>query len=301
MNKKFRKLKSFKTYNRPSLGYKFITPAMIFFMLMAVFPTLYVIYLSLHITVRGKPNDLTFAWFDNFVRAFQTPALRDIIQNTLWFSIGSTFFHLFFGVLFALLLNSKLNRNFLTACRALLLLPWAISPAVVSMVWRLLAHPDISPIGYIGRLINKNFIFAPLGSTKTALPMLTTINIWHFTPFYMLLLLAGMQTINPEILEISIIDGASAFQRITRIILPLMKKLIFTLFLFDLLTTAVYFDLPWITTRGGPVGATEMLSTYTYKQAFLSFDFGFASAISMILFFVSIVLSILVISLMERE
>ena len=80
-----------------------------------------------------------------------------------------------------------------------------------------------------------------------------------------------------------------------------MRRLILTLLLFDVLTTAVYFDLPWITTRGGPAGATEVLSTFTYKQAFMSFDFGFAAAISMILFAVSIFLSIFVVSLMERE
>lgn len=274
---------------------------MLFFTIMAIFPTLYVVYLSFHTSPRGKPNALTFAWFANYLEAFQTPALKGIVSNTLVFSLGSSLLHLLFGFLFALLLNSKMNRQFLTVCRTLLLTPWAISPAVVSMVWRLLAHPDISPIGYLLSAINPAWSFTPLASTKTALLMLVAINTWHFTPFYMLLLLAGMQAINPELYEISNIDGANWFQRIVHITLPIMRRLILTLLLFDVLTTAVYFDLPWITTRGGPAGATEMLSTYTYRQAFMSFDFGFAAAISIILFVVSIGLSILVISLMERE
>ena len=293
--------KRLKTRSRDSLGYRFISPAMLFFTVMAIFPTLYVLYLSFHTSPRGKPNDLTFAWFANYIKAFHTPALKAIVSHTLVFSIGSSLLHLLFGFLFALLLNSKMNRQFLTMCRTMLLTPWAISPAVVSMVWRLLAHPDISPIGYILSSINPAWHFAPLASTKTALLTLTAINTWHFTPFYMLLLLAGMQAINPELYEISKIDGANWFQRIAHITIPLMKRLILTLLLFDVLTTAVYFDLPWITTRGGPANATEMLSTYTYRQAFLSFDFGFAAAISMILFAVSIGLSVLVVSLMERE
>lgn len=286
---------------RDNTGYYFIAPAMIFFTIMAIFPTLNVLYLSFHTSPRGKPNNLEFAWFENYITAFQTPALKEIIGHTILFSIGSSLFHLLFGFMFALLLNSQMNRRFLTVCRALLLTPWAISPAVVSMVWRLLAHPDISPIGRIVNSINPAWRFTPLASTETALPMLTAINTWHFTPFFMLLLLSGLQGINPELYEIAKIDGANWFQRIRFITLPLLRRLIFTLLLFDVLTTAVYFDLIWITTRGGPAGATEVLSTYTYRQAFMSFNFGYASAISMVLFSVSILLSFLLISLMERD
>lgn len=293
--------KRFKARSRDSLGYLFISPAMIFFTIMAIFPTLYVLYLSFHTSPRGRPNLLEFAGLANYIEAFQTPILKEIVSHTLTFSLGSSLLHLLFGFLFALLLNSQMNRRFLTFCRALLLAPWAISPAVVAMVWRLLSHPDISPIGQILSSINPAWSFSPLASTDSALLMLTAINTWHFTPFYMLLLLSGIQAINPELYEISKIDGASWFHRIRYITLPLIRRLILTLLLFDILTTAVYFDLIWITTRGGPAGATEVLSTFTYRQAFLSFDFGFAAAISMILFAVSILLSFLLISLMERE
>jgi multiple sugar transport system permease protein len=301
INKGIFKPKKFKARSRDSLGYLFVSPAMIFFTVMAIFPTLYVLFLSFHTSPRGKPNQLEFAWFANYIEAFQTPILKEIVSHTLVFSIGSSILHLFFGFLFALFLNSQLNRRFLTFCRALLLAPWAISPAVVAMVWRLLAHPDISPIGQILKTINQGWHFAPLASTDSALFMLTAINTWHFTPFYMLLLLSGIQAINPELYEISKIDGANWFQRIRFITLPLIRRLVLTLLLFDVLTTAVYFDLVWITTRGGPAGATEVLATFTYRQAFLSFDFGFAAAISMILFAVSILLSFFLVSLMERN
>ena len=282
-------------------GYGFVAPATIFFAIMAVFPTLYVIYLSVNCSPRGRPMDLTFCGLSNYLEVFNTPAVGPVVVHTIVFSVGSTILHILFGLGLALYLNSNLNRRFLTLSRALLLTPWAISPAVASMVWRLLAHPDISPIGYMVSAINPEWSFAPLASVDTALPMLIAINTWHFTPFYMLMILAGLQGIDPTLYEISMIDGANAIQRLWFITLPQIRRLLFTIGLFDVVTTAVYFDLVWITTRGGPAKATEVLATYTYGKAFLSFDFGFASALSIVLFVVSMVLSVLVVVMMERE
>jgi multiple sugar transport system permease protein len=290
-----------KTRKKVNPGYGFIAPAMIFFAVMAIFPTLYVVYLSINCSPRGRPMDLTFCGLTNYLEVFQTPEVGPIVTHTLMFSVGSTLFHILFGLGLALYLNSNLNRRFLTFSRALLLTPWAISPAVAAMVWRLLAHPDISPIGYLVSAINPSWSFAPLSSVDSAMPMLIAINTWHFTPFYMLMILAGLQGIDPTLYEIAMIDGANAVQRLLYITLPQIRRLLFTIGLFDVVTTAVYFDLIWITTRGGPAKATEVLSTYIYGQAFLSFDFGFASALSIVLFVVSITLSVVVVVLMERE
>jgi multiple sugar transport system permease protein len=180
-------------------------------------------------------------------------------------------------------------------------MPWAVSPVVVAMVWRLLAHPQISPIGIVLRDINPNWTWQPLAGIHTALPAVTAINVWHFTPFFMLMLLAGLQAIDPTIYEVAMIDGANLLQRIWFITLPQVRRLLFTLGLFDVVTTAVYFDLIWITTRGGPVNSTETLTTLAYRTAFLSFNFGSAASIGVVLFAVSITLSIIVVFLMERE
>ena len=282
-------------------GYGFVAPASIFFAIMAVFPTLYVIFLSINCSPLGSPMDLSFCGLSNYIEVFTTPAVGPVVGHTLVFSVGSTVFHILFGLALALYLNSNLDRRFLTLSRALLLTPWAISPAVAAMVWRLLSHPDISPIGYLVSAINNNWIFAPLASMDTALPMLIAINTWHFTPFFMLMILAGLQGIDPTLYEIAMIDGANSVQRLWFITLPQIRRLLFTIGLFDIVTTAVYFDLIWITTRGGPARATEVLATYTYTKAFLSFDFGFASALSIVLFVVSITLSVIVVILMERD
>jgi len=131
--------------------------------------------------------------------------------------------------------------------------------------------------------------------------MLTAINVWHFTPFYMLMILAGLQSIDPALYEAAMIDGANTMQRVFYVTIPQVRRLLFTLGLFDLVTTLVYFDLIWIATHGGPVGSSEVLATYIYRQAFLSFDFGHAAAVGMLLVIVSVTLSAFGVTLMERE
>lgn len=288
-------------YRRLSPGYGFVAPAVLFFAAMAVLPTVFVFYLSFTSSPRGQTSPRFFVGLQNYLKVFSVAAIRPAVTHTLAFAIGSSVFHLFFGSILALWLDSRLNQRFLSICRALLLTPWAISPAVVGMIWRLLTHPQISPIGILVSGINPRWTWAPLASTKTALATLTGINAWHFTPFFMLMILAGLQSIDPTLYEAAMIDGASTLQRIRYVTIPLIRRLLLTLALFDVVTTAVYFDLMWVTTRGGPGGSTEILPIYAYRQAFLSFDFGLAAAIGVLLFVVSIALSIVVVVLMERE
>jgi multiple sugar transport system permease protein len=282
-------------------GYLFVAPGMLYFAAIAVFPALYVLYLSFQSSPRGRADQLSFVGLENYTEMVASRPFGPAVQHTILFAVGSAIFHLLFGLILALLLNTSLNKTYLDICRGLLLMPWAISPAVVGMVWRLLAHPQISPIGIALSSINPESVWQPLASTQTALLAITAINVWHFTPFFMLMILAGLQAIDPTIYEVAMIDGANLLQRIWHVTLPQIRRLLFTLGLFDVVTTAVYFDLIWVTTRGGPVNSTETLTTLAYRTAFLSFDFGSASSIGVMLFAVSITLSIIVVVLMERE
>jgi multiple sugar transport system permease protein len=282
-------------------GYWFVAPGILYFAALAVFPALYVFYLSFHTSPRGRTEPLTYVGLQNYTDTFASVKFEPAVTHTIYFAVGSAVFHLLLGLGLALLLNSSLNKTYLNICRGLLLMPWAVSPVVVAMVWRLLAHPQISPIGIVLSEINPKWVWQPLANMNTALPAVIAINVWHFTPFFMLMLLAGLQAIDPTIYEVAMIDGANLVQRIWFVTLPQVRRLLLTLGLFDVVTTAVYFDLIWITTRGGPVNSTETLPTLVYRTAFLSFNFGSAASIGVILFAVSITLSIIVVVLMERE
>ncbi len=284
---------------RISPGHGFVAPAMLFFAAMALLPAIYVVYLSFFAADR-RSGAHVFVGLQNYLEVLRNPALAPAATHTLTFSMGSAFFHLLFGFLIALYLNTSLDRRFLNVCRALFLIPWAISPAVVGMVWRLLTHPQISPIGIIATQLHLGQ-WAPLANPRTALATLTLINIWNFTPFYMLMLLASLQAIDVGLYEAAMIDGANRLQQLRHVTIPEVRRVLFTLGLFDLVTTAVYFDLMWVTTRGGPVGSTDILPTFAYRLAFLSFDFGHAAAIGVFLFLISIGLSAIVVFAMEKE
>jgi multiple sugar transport system permease protein len=130
-----------------------------------------------------------------------------------------------------------------------------------------------------------------LSSPDTALFAVTFINIWSGYPFYMTSLLAGLQGIPTELYEAAEVDGANGWQRFTRITLPQLKPIIISMALLDVIWTTQQFALIWMTTGGGPLGTTEMLSTFTYKLAFSKYQFGTASAAAAIVLVISMVLA----------
>jgi multiple sugar transport system permease protein len=130
-----------------------------------------------------------------------------------------------------------------------------------------------------------------LSSRATALPAVTFINIWAGYPFYMVTLLAGLQGIPRDLYEAATVDGASAFKQFLNVTLPQLKPIIIAMAMLDVIWTTQQFALIWMTTGGGPINVTEMLSTFTYKLAFSRYEFSVASASAVIILLFSMVLS----------
>jgi multiple sugar transport system permease protein len=266
---------------------------------MAVYPTFRVLYLSLTDTSR-LTGDLSFVGFRNYLELFRDPIFRKVVGHTLSFSLSSSLGHIVLGLLLALAMNARLNRRFVNLCRAVILLPWAVSPIVVAMIAQLWAYPLTSPIAMTLQALGWAGEFSPLGRPATAMWSLIVINVWQFTPFFMLMILAGLQTMNPELHEAAQVDGASPLQRLRYLTLPHIRDILLTLSLFDLVTTAAYFDLIWVTTQGGPVRSTEVLATFTYRIGFLSMDWHRAATVGVILLVVCVLLAAGVVAIMER-
>jgi len=284
---------------RFSLAYWFIAPAVILIMLLAVYPTFRVIYLSL-MDYSRRTQEVSFVGLQNFIDLLGAPLFLRIFKQTIMFSLFSSLGHILLGLLLALAMNADLNRKLVSACRAMILLPWALSPIVVAILTQLLTYPPTSPVTKILRAFGSMAEFAPLASSKTALWTLTAINVWQFTPFFMLMILAGLQTMDPEQHEAAKVDGASGFQRLRFITLPHIRSVLLTLSLFDLVTTTAYFDLIWVTTQGGPVRSSEVLATYIYRAGFLTLDWNRAATAGMILLLLCITLAAIVVVIMER-
>jgi multiple sugar transport system permease protein len=285
---------------RFSPGYFFIAPAVILIVLMAIYPSFRVVYLSVMDYSRVS-KEMVFVGFDNYTKIFADLNFQKAFWQTIRFSIFSSIGHVLLGLILALIMNAGLNRRFVNTSRALILLPWALSPIVVAILAQLWTYPLISPVAKIMESFGYMGEFNPLGRTGSALWTLIVINVWQFTPFFMLMILAGLQTMDPTLDDAARVDGASTLQKIRYITLPHIRNLLLTLSLFDLVTTAAYFDLIWVTTQGGPVRSTEVLATYTYRTGFFSLDWNRAATVGTVLLVLCIGLAALVVIQMRDE
>jgi multiple sugar transport system permease protein len=200
----------------------------------------------------------------------------------------SVIFHLILGLSFALLLNTKLLGPTTKALfRVVYVLPWVFTASIIAILWRLMLNPN-GVVNYI--LISIGLASEPiewLSSRQLALPAVTFINIWAGYPFYMVSLLAGLQGIPDELYEAGTIDGANGRQLFRYITIPQLRPIILSLAMLDFIWTMHQFTLIWMTTGGGPIRATEMLSTFTYKLAFSSYEFSMASTSAFVILLLS--------------
>lgn len=281
-------------------GYLFVAPALLLILLLTAYPTYKIFDMSVHrLDRRTQVNE--FVGVRNFVEVFKDPVFQKALKQTLTFTGVGAFGHIGLGLLLALLLNSKLNPTVAGLSRSLILLPWVLSPTVVAILLQLWGHPLISPIAKILSSFGWQGQFMPLGNVSTALPTIILINIWQYTPFYMLMILVGLQTLDEELLMAAKVDGANRLQEIRFITWPHIRNVVLTFTLYDLVVNLAYFDLIWIATQGGPVRATEVLATITYRLAFQSLNWNKASVVGIVMLVMSITIAIVVMLLMRKD
>ncbi len=268
------------------LPYMYLLPIIVLFSVLLVYPMITVVRYALMDNVITNRNP-QFVGFANFVRILSDETFWTALWNTVVFTVVSVFFHLVLGMCFALLLNSEqINRHARSVCRALYILPWTFTVAIVAIIWRLLLNPS----GVINFIINAGVPIEWFGSSKTALGAIIFVNIWAGYPFYMVSFLAGLQGIPKDLYEAATIDGANAVDKFRYITIPQLKPVIISMLMLDFIWTMQQLSLVWMTTGGGPVRASEVMGTYTYKLAFLNMKFSMASASAIIILVICMVI-----------
>lgn len=271
--------------------YGFLTPTGVLLVILMVTPIIMVISYSLLDGVITNQNP-AFIGFDNYVEVLTNPVFFTAVRNTLVFTITSVIVHFGIGLGFALMLNSPLLGNRIKGFfRVLYILPWLFTVAIVAVLWRLLLNPN----GVVNYLLSSSGLTDGqtewLANPSTALAAVTFINIWSGYPFFMISLLAGLQGIPRELYEAARVDGAGVWSQFRHITLPQLRPIIISMALLDFIWTTQQFALIWMTTGGGPITSTEVLSTFTYKLAFTRFDFSVASASAVLVLLMSMVLA----------
>lgn len=224
-----------------------------------------------------------FIGFKGYVQAFTDQRLGSALWNTTLFTVVSVFFEFVLGLFLAMIMNKTIKGQGLI--RTASLIPWAIPTAVAALMWSylydgssgIIAH-FFQTIGLIGN--SSDLLLSGAGA------MISTIiaDVWKTTPYMAILLLAGLQNIPESIYEAAAIDGAGRWQRFFRVTLPMLKPAILVALLFRTLDAFRVFDLIYVLTNGGPGGATETLSLYSYKTMFGQTNFGYGSVIVMVMF-----------------
>ena len=272
---------------RRTVPYLYIAPAIALFALLMLYPMFKVFQYSLQDRAILSPAP-EYVGLRNFEQIFTDPVFLQSIGQTLYFTVMSVVFHLLIGLGFALLLNSdRIPRELRSILRVLYILPWLFTAVIIAIIWRLMLDPS----GVINALlISANIVDFKVewfSSPKTAIHALTFVNIWAGYPLYMVTLLAGLQGIPRDLYQAASIDGANERQKLWYITLPQLRPIMVSIALLDFIWTMQVFPLVWMTTGGGPIHSTEMMSVYTYKLAFTRFQFSPAAASAVIIFIIS--------------
>jgi multiple sugar transport system permease protein len=269
------------------LGWSFILPNFLGFGLLTLVPVITLFYISLtDYNIFGKGD---FIGLENFQKLMGDATFRVALLNTLYYAAMHIPLTLAVSLGLALLLNTKLRgvKFFRTAA----FFPYITSIVAIALVWNLLFSPEYGPVNQILGFFG---IQGPgwLTSPQWAMPAVVIISTWRDMGYYMILFLAGLQTIPRELHEAARVDGANAIQRFFNVTLPGLRPT--TFFVTVMLTIGSFkiFDLILVLTDGGPGNATYVLSQFIYTKGFEESKFGYASAASVVLFFLCIIVTI---------
>lgn len=297
--------KSGKRKSGAFLGVAFSLPAVIYMLVFIGYPMVQNIILgfkNVDVYTFSKPDQQQFVGLQNYIELFtgQNSILSKSIINTLVFTVGSIFFQFIIGFALALLFNKKFKGT--AVFRGATMISWLLPVTVAGLLFKFMFA---STGGIVNQFLmglhlidqNVDWLLQP----KTAMAAIIVANIWIGIPFNMMLLTTGLTTIPDEIYESCSLDGANWFQKLFRITIPMIKPAIMSVLTLGFVYTFKVFDLVWVMTKGGPVNATELVSTYAYRLSFEEFQFSKGAAAANILFLILLVVGCFYIKLINDE
>ncbi|MGD8169892.1 carbohydrate ABC transporter permease [Herbiconiux sp. P16] len=277
------------------LAWLFIAPALIGFLVFAAYPTLRGIYLSFtDFKVLTPPK---WIGLDNFVELLGDDVFWSSLLVTVYFVVLSVALGLTLSIITAVVLH-RLTAS--TVVRGLIILPFLISGVVAATVWSWMLDTQLGIINIaLEHLTGQSIQF--LTSRAWAIPSIALISVWKSLGYTAIIIFAGLQTIPPTIYEAGRIDGANEFQMFRRLTLPLLRPILALVVVLNVIGAFQVFDIVQVATKGGPANASNVLQMYIYSKAFGQFDFGYASAMSLALFAVLIVITFLQMRLLRAS
>jgi multiple sugar transport system permease protein len=259
-----------------------VSPSLVLIAIVGAWPIIYAVWLSLHqysIRVAGLSR---FSGFDNYSAALNSSDWWAAFAHTMIFTVSSVVFETLIGLGMALAMHAAFKGQGLL--RTTVLVPWAVLTVVTAVMWRTMF---VSPYGFVNTLLGTDTVW--LGSSPQALIVCIVADVWKTAPFMALLLLAGLQVIPNDVYDAAKVDGATVWQRFTRITLPLLKPALLVALIFRTLDALRVFDLPYVLTQGQ--NGTSTLSTIAQEAFAQNRLYGLGAAMAVLTFIIVMAVS----------
>ena len=267
------------------LAWLMVTPSLILILIVAAYPIIYAIWLSLHeysVRVAGLSRWAGPVGLRNYSSALSNPDWWAAFAHTMIFTVVSVVLEFFIGLAMALAMHAAFRGQ--GVLRTVVLVPWAVLTVVTAVMWRTMF---VSPYGFINTIFHSHTVW--LGSEPQALIVIIIADVWKTSPFMALLILAGLQVIPGEIYEAAKVDGATTWQRFVRITMPLLTPAILVALIFRTLDALRIFDLPFVLTQGQY--GTSTLSTIAQQTFATNRIYGLGSAMAILTFIIVMIVS----------
>jgi len=284
------------TAKRDYFPFLLIAPTVVFLFLVVVYPMIYSLYLSTT-NFDLSSGERSFIGVDNYVQILGNVAFFQSLGITLTLTAVTVSCSLLVGLGLALILNRYTKGR--AVILPLLLTPMMLTPIVVGLMWAMMYNADYGVFSYLLSLLGFERR-SWTGDPSTALLSVIVTDIWEWTPFMMILLLSGLQSLPQEPYEAAQIDGASKLQTLRFITLPILMPTIMVAVIFRTLDAMKIFDIVYTLTAGGPGTTTEVVSLFVYRTGFRFFHMGYAAALSWVLLVVAIVISQIYVKLIRK-
>jgi multiple sugar transport system permease protein len=274
-----------------------VVPFLLLFLL-TTGPFLYSLLMSFFdfILYHSKVN---FVGIKNYIDMFTSAEFRYSLFLTFYQVGVSIILQLIISMIIALLLSrrdlfmSRINKT-------VFLIPMMVTPVVVAITWKMLFNADVGMINYLLGFLNIHHLNW-LGSYQLAMPAIIIVDLWYSTPFMVVILLAGLESLPKEPFEAAIVDGANGLQTFFRITLPLLKPTVLVALLFRIMDAFRRFESIFIMTNGGPGRATEVLNLHIYFKAFQDQNMGYASTLSVTMIGIMLIISLVIIRYFDKN
>ncbi len=298
MRRSFRNFFNFERSNAKLVAV-LVTPTLILVIGVVMFPLVYSFVMSFGDVEFANIREYNFVGFQQYIRAFLDPEFINSLRVSATFVFFTVIIKLVLGTLIAVLLKEAFKGRSLT--RALIIIPWATPFIVVGLMWKWMLHSKVGVINFILFKLGIINEYIPFLSTRAfAMPSVILADVWQGTPFFVIIILAGLQTIPEDLYEAARIDGAGGVKSFFLITLPMVR---FPLFISTILGTIFAinaFDLFFVLTRGGPGNITTSATLFDWNNAFKFYHLSYASAISYIILLIAMAITIAYVVLMRR-